>query len=146
MSLSKLIQKRDSGHVATATVATFATDEGENGRTVATVASVAVANSQKTKHWQWRVSFSDRPAKLVFCSPESSRDEVMADYPAAIRAEPLTPPMRSPGVPMTDDEEAEILRWLDRIGEDDQETIAEVLTACWQDAEARGYYARRAKV
>jgi hypothetical protein len=97
------------------------------------------------KHRAWRIEFPDRPAKLVFCSPESSRDEVLTDYPAAVRAEPLTPPMTSPGTPMSRDEEAEILEWLDRIGEHDPTTRAEVLTACRQDAGARAYYLRRSR-
>jgi hypothetical protein len=99
-----------------------------------------------TKHWLWRIEFSDRPAKIVSYTPPSTRAEVMADYPAAIRAEPLTPPMTSPGAPMSRDEETAIRAWLDRIGEHDPTTRAEVLTACRTDSGARDYYVRRAKV
>jgi hypothetical protein len=97
------------------------------------------------KHWLWRISFSDhdRPAKIVSFSPEASYAEVMADYPDAIRAEPMAPPTTSPGAPMSRDEETGILGWLDRIGEHDQTTRAEVMVACRQDEDAKNYFVNR---
>jgi hypothetical protein len=94
--------------------------------------------------WLWRIEFPDRPAKIVSYTPPSTRAEVMADYPAAIRTEPLTPPMTSPGAPMICDEEMAIRAWLDRIGEHDPTTRAEVLGACRADYRARDYFVRRA--
>jgi hypothetical protein len=47
---------------------------------------------------------------------------------------------------MSRDEETAVRAWLASIGEDDQETIAEVLTACRQDSGTRDYFAGRAKV
>ncbi len=48
MTLSALIRKRDTGNLATATLATFATQPREEPATVARVATVAVANGGGT--------------------------------------------------------------------------------------------------
>lgn len=46
--------------------------------------------------------------------------------------------------PMTADEEGAIRAWLELIEETDPATIAEVMSQCQRDAEARDYFARRA--
>jgi hypothetical protein len=110
MSLSALIQKRDSGSLATATPATFAIHDGENGRTVATVANpensipVPMPDTPATS-WRWHLHFVDRNPLIVSFSPEASHAEVLEMYPSAIAAEPLpdTPAATGQPVLMTPD-------------------------------------------
>ena len=64
-------------------------------------------------------------------------------YPEALAAETIEATLRSPASSMTADEERAVLRWLDHIGETDPATIAEVLTACRRDEEARRYFVAR---
>lgn len=52
----------------------------------------------------------------------------------------LQQPGARPDGGLSSEGEAAVLAWLDHIGETDQATIAEVLTACRRDEKARGYF------
>jgi hypothetical protein len=95
--------------------------------------------------WRWRIEFPDHALTVSF-SPPATREEVLGDYPTATAAEPVRP---SPGrwstaTALTPEDEAAIRAWLSRIGERDQDTVAEVIKACQRDAGAREYFTRRA--
>lgn len=156
MSLSNLIQKRPPVGFATVTVATLAThgvekgaNEVGNGATVAKVATVTVATATgaKTASASWLLHFPDREPLTVTVtfSPPSTHAEVLDAYPAAlVAAEPIESGRRHHDTPLAGDQEAAVLAWLSEIGETDETTIADVLTLCRQDEEARRYFLGRA--
>ena len=159
MSLSNLIQKRPPVGFATVTVATLAThgvekgaNEVGNGATVAKVATVTVATvtvatatGAKTASASWLLHFPDREPLTVTFSPPSTHAEVLDAYPAAlVAAEPIESGRRHHDTPLAGDQEAAVLAWLSEIGETDETTIADVLTLCRQDEEARRYFLGRA--
>lgn len=100
MSLADLIRgtpKRDSGGVATLTVATPATVADPSAPSVATVASVTVATAEERESKAvaaslWLLHFSDPGPMVVAFSPAVDRAGVLAAYPAAMAFEPLTEP------------------------------------------------------
>jgi hypothetical protein len=92
----------------------------------------------------WLLHFADREPLAVAFTPAASHAEALASYPSALAAEPIEPGRRQPGAPLAGDQETEIRSWLAAIGETDQETIAEVLTRCRQDEDARRYFLDRA--
>ena len=159
MSLSAMIRKRQPGNFATATPATFATHEGGKVRTVASVATVAVAKSPQgqtappakvgagdtatASRW-WLIHYPDRDPVEVAFSPEATHAEVLEAYPDALAAEPFTPTVRQPSVPLTAEEQEAIRAWLALIEESDSATIAEVIGQCQRDADARNYFIGRA--
>ena len=162
MSLSNLIRRKSEPvGFATATPATFATQEGGRGRTVASVATVAVAKSPQgqtappakvgaddaatASRW-WLIHYHHRDPVEVVCYPESTHAKILERYPDAIAAEPFTPTIRQPSAPLTASEEAAIRAWLALIEETDPATIAEVISQCQRDADARDYFTGRPAV
>jgi hypothetical protein len=100
MSLADLIRgkaQRDSGEVATLTVATPATVSGLSAPSVATVASVTVAKPEKRESRDapaslWLLHFPDLDPLAVAFAPAVDHAGVLSAYPAAIAAEPMTEP------------------------------------------------------
>jgi len=72
------------------------------------------------------------------------KTQALDAYPSALAAEPVEPGRRQPDVLLTGDQEAAVLAWLSEIGETDPAIIAEVLTGCRRNADAREYFAGRA--
>lgn len=93
---------------------------------------------------RWLIHFTNRKPLEVAFWPASRHTEVLDQYPEALAAETIEATFRSPASSMTADEERAVLRWLDHIGETDPATIAEVLTDCRRDEEARRYFVARA--
>lgn len=160
MSLSNLIRRKSEPvGFATATPATFATQEAERGRTVASVATVAVAkfpqgqtappakvgagDTATASRW-WLIHYPDRDPVEVACCPEATHADILERHPDAVAAEPFTPTIRQPSVPLAASEETAIRAWLALIEETDPATIAEVIGQCQRDADARDYFTRRA--
>ena len=156
MILSDLIRGKCAHQdVATATLATVATHRPQASINVASVATVAVANRadeeltrateagtfQATSQW-WLIHFFDRNPIEVSCTPSATYADIMKAYQKAIAAEPFEPVCREPDAPMTQDEEAKILKWLELIGETEPSSV---LHACRTDADARDYFLRRAR-
>ena len=160
MSLSNLIRRKSEPvGFATATPATFATQEAERGRTVASVATVAVAkfpqgqtappakvgagDTATASRW-WLIHYPDRDPVEVACCPKATHADILERHPDAVAAEPFTPTIRQPSAPLTASEETAIRAWLALIEEIDPATIAEVISQCQRDADARDYFTRRA--
>ena len=160
MSLSNLIRRKSEPvGFATATPATFATQEAERGRTVASVATVAVAkfpqgqtappakvgagDTATASRW-WLIHYPDRDPVEVACCPEATHADILERHPDAVAAEPFTPTIRQASAPLTASEETAIRAWLALIEETDPATIAEVISQCQRDADARDYFTRRA--
>lgn len=142
MSLSALIRKREPLVSATATLATVATHQAISGPTVASVATVAVASgnlaeSDKSfRAFRWMALFADRePVEGTF-SPMATLAEVLADWPGAVAAEPMSEPSRRSA---TNDESAELRGLVAAIYQDDtdgerNEALATLLTTPHNDA------------
>ena len=159
MTLSALIRKRDTGNLATAIPAISATQPKEGAGTVARIATVAVANPKEEKtappakvgagdtatafRW-WLIHYPDRDPLEVACCPEATHADILERHPDAVAAEPFTPTIRQPSVPLTASEETAIRAWLALIEETDAATIAEVIGQCQRDADARDYFTGRA--
>lgn len=79
----------------------------------------------------------------VACCLEATHADVLDRHPDAVAAEPFTPTTRQPPAPLTAEEETAIRAWLELIEETDPEIIAEVISQCQQDADARTYFASR---
>jgi len=94
--------------------------------------------------WGWLLHFPDRDPVQVFTSPESPHALVLRDFPDAIAAEPVNPTRSQPTAPMTAGDEMAIRAWLALIEETDPATIAEVISECQRDADARDYFIGRA--
>lgn len=92
----------------------------------------------------WLLHFADREPLTVVFTPAASHAEVLASYPSALAAEPIEPGRRQPDTLLAGDQEAAVLGWLAQIGETDQVIVAEVLTLCRYDDDARAYYLGRA--
>ena len=161
MSLLSRLRDKQAGKIATATPATFATQERERGRTVASVATVTVAKSPQgqtaspvkvgvgdtatASRW-WLIHYPDRDAAEVACYPDATYADILERHSDAVAAEPFTPTVRQPSLPLTASEETAIRSWLALIGETDPETIVEVIGQCQRDADARDYFTGRAAV
>jgi hypothetical protein len=100
--------------------------------------------------WRWRLTFSDGRTLEVHYSPSASRDEVQADAArwhglgATVEPLPDQDEPAEPGRELTHAEELAIRAWLKHINETDPDEIAEVLTQCRRDGEARRYFLQRA--
>lgn len=92
----------------------------------------------------WLLHFSDRDPLEVAFSPAATHAEVLDAYPDAAAAEPIEAGRRQPDTLLAGNQEAAVSAWLAQIGETDPATIAEVLTACRRDADARDYFTGRA--
>jgi hypothetical protein len=90
----------------------------------------------------WRVRLPNETL-IVSTSPAVTRGEIQGLYPdAAIELAKFHGSV--PRNPLTAGEKALILDWLQLIGEEDQETIEEVLRGCQRDAKTKGYFLARA--
>ena len=104
MSLADLIRgkaPRDSGDVATLTVATPATVAQPSVASVATVATVTVAKLEKRECGDapvslWLLHFPDLDPVAVAFAPAVDLAGALSAYPAAIAAEPMTQPAAVP--------------------------------------------------
>ena len=159
MTLSALIRKRDTGSLATAIPAISATQPKGKAATVARIATVAVANpidektappvivsprDTATASRCWLIHFRDLEPVEMIVSPPATHAEILERHPDAVAAEPFTPIIRQPSVPITPEEETAIRAWLALIEETDPATIAEVIGQCQGDADARDYFTGRA--
>ena len=108
------------------------------------VLKVGVGDTAPASRW-WLIHYPDRDPLEVACCPEATHAEILERHPDAVAAEPSNTPVRLSASSITGDEERAVLRWLERIGETDPATIAEVLTACRRDIEARRYFLERAE-
>jgi hypothetical protein len=158
MTLAALIRKRATGKPATAIPAISATQGRIAGSTVARIATVAVANPTESKsakpcgaqgtggafRW-WLIHYCDREPLVVSCCPEATNAEILERHPDAAAAQPFEPARREPNALMTADEEEAIRAWLAMIDESDPETIANLLTECQLDSEAREYFLQRSR-
>jgi hypothetical protein len=97
-----------------------------------------------TRETWWRIVLATGEEKILTTSPPATLEELKALYPEAFSIEPYQRQVKRPERPLTPEEERTILAFL--AGEEDKETIAEVMEACRCDQEARGYYLRRAKL
>ena len=104
---------------------------------------VGTGNPATASRW-WLIHFPDRDPLEVACCPEATHAEILERHPDAVAAEPFTPTMRQPSAPLTAEEETAIRAWLALIEETDPATIAEVLSQCQRDADARDYFTGRA--
>jgi hypothetical protein len=84
----------------------------------------------------WLLRYPDGKLLEVACAPPATRDEVLAWYGAS-DAEPFEPESRAPSEPLSFQDEDAIRHWLDVIGETDSAVVAEVISRCRCDAEAR---------
>lgn len=90
------------------------------------------------------IHYPDRdPAKVACCS-EVTHAENLEGHPGAVAAEPFTPTVRQASELLTAEEEAAIRAWLALIEETDPATVAEVISQCQWDADARRYFVWRA--
>jgi hypothetical protein len=99
-----------------------------------------------TRETWWRIVLATGEEKVITTSPPATLEELKALYPEAFSIEPYQRQVKRPERPLTPEEEKAILAFLASIGEEDKETIAEVMEACRCDQEAREYYLRRAKL
>ena len=102
----------------------------------------ADSNSATASRW-WLIHYPNRDPLEVATCPPASLAEIMQVFPGS-NARPC---QRAPAVPapaMTASEEAIVLHWLHAIGEQDAETIAEVLHGCQRDAKIRQYFVHQA--
>jgi hypothetical protein len=159
MSLLSNLREKRKEKVATAIPAIFATDGRGSGAIVARIATVAVANPKEEKtappakvgagdtatayRW-WLIHYPDRDSMEMACCPEATHAEILERHPDAVAAEPFTPTIRQPSIPLTASEEMAIRAWLALIEESDPATIAEVIGQCQRDADARDYFTGRA--
>lgn len=104
---------------------------------------VSPGSTATASSW-WLIHYPDRDPLEVACCPEATHADILERHPDAVAAEPFTPAIRQPSAPMTAEEETAIRAWLALIEETDPATIAEVVTQCQRDADARGYFTGRA--
>lgn len=135
MSLADLIRgkpQRDSGGVATVTVATPATVTAAASTSVANVASVTVANREKRKTQpadsaqefaRWLLHFEDRDPVEVTFDPRVDHAGALGVYPLAIAAEPLPDAAPVREVPMDIELLAHELLKARRLIDDDLEAL-----------------------
>ena len=109
------------------------------------VLKVGAGDTATASRW-WLIHYLDRDSLEVACCPEATHAEVLERHPDAVAAEPFTPTIRQPSVPLTASEETAIRAWLAMIEETDPATIAEVIGQCQRDADARDYFTGRATV
>lgn len=115
----------------------------EHKAEIVDVLKIGAGDMATASRW-WMLHFCDREPLTVSFSPTATHAELLAWYQDAVAAEPVDAQGRQPSAPWTGDEEHAVVRWLAHIGEQDAATIAEVLTACRRDIEARSYFLERA--
>jgi hypothetical protein len=104
---------------------------------------VGAGDAPTASRW-WLIHYHNRDPVEVACSPEATHAEILERHPEAVAAEPFTPTIRQASAPLTASEETAIRAWLALIEETDPATIAEVISQCRRDADARDYFTRRA--
>jgi hypothetical protein len=102
------------------------------------------AGEATASHW-WLIHFADGEPLEVATTPASTHAEILSLYPSAVAAEPLVPTRQRPRASMNASDEKSIRAWLERIGETDAATVAEVMRQCRQDDEARRYFVGRSR-
>ncbi len=110
----------------------------------AIITMLAEAANDPLRAGRWLIHFADRNPLPAAFLPAATHAEVLDTYPNALAAEPIEPGRRQPDTLLAGDQEAAVLAWLAQIGETDQAIVAEVLTACRYDCDARAYYLGRA--
>jgi hypothetical protein len=105
--------------------------------------AIDCAGSPATLSRRWLIHFTDRESVAVYFASDVDQAQALAGYPDAVAAEPYAPAVRAPDAPMTAGEEAAIRAWLACIGETDPANIADVLSLCQRDADARNYCVAR---
>ena len=116
----------------------------EHKAEIVDVLKMGAGDTATASRW-WMLHFCDREPLTVAFSPAATHAEVLAWYQDAVAAEPVAPIVRQPSDTLSAEEERAVLRWLAHIGEQDPATIAEVLSACRRDVEARRYFLERAE-
>ena len=101
-------------------------------------------NPSATAH-HWLIHIAGNEPLLVGCAPAETQAAMLARYPAALKAEPYTPPLQLATSPLSGTDEAAVRAWLAHIGEIDPACINQVLGLCRQDATALDYFLRRAR-
>jgi hypothetical protein len=114
------------------------------GEQSARICAGDVATEVGIAHRAWLIHFTDRDTVEVYCAPPATHAEVLERHPDAVAAESFTPTIRQPSTPMAASEEMAIRAWLALIEETDPVTIAEVISRCQRDADARDYFTGRA--
>ncbi|PTR17200.1 hypothetical protein C8R31_101359 [Nitrosospira sp. Nsp2] len=100
----------------------------------------AVQGAQGTPSQWWRFHYTHREPEEASYSPAATHAEAMAGEPDAIKAEPFEPLLREPNAPLSQEEEATILDWLERINETDEAIISAALHQCQTDQDARDFF------
>ena len=103
-------------------------------RTVGTAGTAQIENreGERASRW-WPLRFADREPLQAATCPPATHAEILQHYPSAFAADPRTASGPEPSTSLSAAEEQAVLDWLDRIGEADAATIAEVLTGCRRD-------------
>ncbi|GHU18693.1 hypothetical protein FACS189475_04590 [Betaproteobacteria bacterium] len=104
---------------------------------------VALKTKPAQTSFRWLLHFADRDPLEVSITPAATT-EVLAQYPAAVAAEPFTPAARAPADTLSASDERTILAWLTAIGESDATISGLVLDECRADPQARDYFLGRA--
>ena len=107
------------------------------------VLKVGAGDTATASRW-WLIHYPDRDPVEVACCPEATHADILERHPDAVAAEPFTPTIRQPSVPLAASEETAIRAWLALIEETDPATIAEVIGQCQRDADARDDFTGRA--
>ena len=102
-------------------------------------AEVVLPDQGTTSQW-WRFHYAQGDSKEASYSPAATHAEAMAGEPDAIKAEPFEPLLREPNAPLSQEEEATILDWLERINEKDEAIISAALHQCQTDQDARDFF------
>jgi len=106
-----------------------------------------VGANERTTAWRcWLIHYLDRDPVEVACYPDATHAEILEWHPDTVAAEPFTPTIWQPSLPLTANEETAIRAWLALIEETDPAIIAEVIGQCQRDADARDYFTGRAAV
>jgi len=113
--------------------------------TAGTAGTAQIENreGERASRW-WPLRFADREPLQATTYPPATHAEILQQYPGAFAAEPGTASGPEPSASLSAGEEQAVLDWLERIGEADAATIAEVLVACRRDIQARRYFLERA--
>lgn len=136
MTIAALLRKGALREIATAIPAIPAIPSKQEATASAVIAGKLTSRAADPgfASSRWRVFFPDGTSIEVEYAPPASREEAACWYPGAIAAEPYTPILEKPLVPMSMSDESIIRDWARRIGENDPEAIAGLLVLCREDA------------
>ncbi|GHU03557.1 hypothetical protein FACS1894158_02220 [Betaproteobacteria bacterium] len=99
-----------------------------------------IVDSNDVTACRWLIHFADRDSLEVSITPAATHAEVLAQYPAAVAAEPFTPAARAPADTLSAADERSIREWLSSIGESDMSICDVVLDQSRHDVAARDYF------